>query len=129
MDKKRKRGAPPGNRNALKHGFYSGQFRQAERRAISQASNADLSEDINLLRLQIRRYLEAENNFSGALGYESHLSALRAVIQATGSLIRLVRMQYMINLQAEEWKKVEERLTALPLDLETEAGYHDDGQD
>lgn len=118
MAKKRKRGAPPGNHNALKHGFYSGQFRQIERRAISQAANADLTGEINLLRVQILRYLEAENSVSGTLDYETRLSALRTVSLAAGSLIRLVRLQAILNLQAEEWKQFEERLNAFPLDEE-----------
>jgi len=128
MDENRKRGAPLGNRNALKHGFYSGQFRQAERRAIARAADADLIGEINLLRVQILRYMEAENNASGSLDYENRLSALRAVSLAVGSFTRLVRLQAFLDLQAEEWNDIEERLNALPLDDEAEAGYHTDDQ-
>ena len=118
MNEKRKRGAPLGNRNALKHGFYSGQFRQAERRTLAAAANPDLTGEINLLRVQILRYLDAENSVSAPLDYKARLSALRAVCLAAGSLTRLVRLQSMLDLQAEEWKKVEECLNALPLDEE-----------
>ena len=33
---KRKRGAPRGNRNALKHGFYSAAFKEQERRLLAR---------------------------------------------------------------------------------------------
>ena len=120
---KRRRGAQPGNRNALKHGFYSDQFKRAERRALNEVSMADLTEEIKLLRVQIHRYLESENQVAGETDYETRLSALRAVSFAANSIIRLVRLQTFINLQSEDWKKIEDRLNSIPF------GDEDDNKD
>ena len=42
----RNSGAPLGNHNAYKHGFYSAAFKAAERRLLSQIPAADLTAEI-----------------------------------------------------------------------------------
>jgi len=113
---KKKRGAPPGNRNALKHGFYSDQFKQAECRALNSVPLNDLTEEIMFLRVEMHRYLEAENLAGGDLDYKTRLSALRAVSLAVDNLARLVRLQTLINLQAKEREKLENVLLDVSLD-------------
>ena len=66
--------------------------------------DAGLAREIDLLRVQINRYLEAENATFGGLDYDTRLSALRAVHTAAESLTRFVRLQTLIYLQSEEWK-------------------------
>lgn len=112
----RKRGAQPGNKNALKHGFYSDQFKQAERRALNDIPMADLTGEIELMRVQMHRYLKAENQAESQLNYDDHLSAMRAVSQASDSITRLVRLQTLLNLQNADWKEIEERINATPLE-------------
>ena len=52
----RKRGGQPGNLNALKHGFYSKHFRNAELQELEEAR--DLQEEIGMMRVVIRRLLK-----------------------------------------------------------------------
>jgi hypothetical protein len=50
MTEAQKRGAPHGNLNALKHGFYSRQFREQEKAELNHASRS-VRDEINLLRV------------------------------------------------------------------------------
>ena len=52
----RKRGAQPGNTNALKHGFYTKNFSLAERRGLEATQEIVLADEIALLRVLIRRF-------------------------------------------------------------------------
>jgi hypothetical protein len=60
---KRRRGAPPGNLNALKHGFYSRNFGTMELKDLDAMLDSGLDSEINLLRVAMRRLLilTAEN--------------------------------------------------------------------
>ena len=60
MSTRRSRGAQPGNTNALKHGFYSRTFRRIESGDLTDLADLDLSNEINLLRVYIRRLAEDE---------------------------------------------------------------------
>ena len=93
----RKRGAQPGNRNAIKHGFYSDQFKQAERMSLSLVQPADLTAEIQLFRVQLRRYLEAETVELGRMDYETRLQALHIFSLAAECFNRLVRTQSILN--------------------------------
>ena len=93
----RKRGAPPGNRNAFKHGFYSDQFKQAEKNSLSLVQPADLTDEIQLFRVQHRRYLEAETVALGRMDYETRLQALHIFSLAAECFNRLVRTQTILN--------------------------------
>ena len=53
----RKRGEQPGNLNALKHGFYSKHFQKNELNDLEEIG--DLQEEIQMMRVVIRRVLEA----------------------------------------------------------------------
>jgi hypothetical protein len=53
---KRKRGAPKGNQNAVKHGYYSRAFNQAEQSDFDLAAGMEgISEEIALLRFEIKK--------------------------------------------------------------------------
>ncbi|MBI5294890.1 MAG: hypothetical protein HY869_05395 [Chloroflexi bacterium] len=99
---KRKRGAQAGNRNAYKHGFYSAQFKQAERQKLSQIQGSDLSSEVEVIRVQILRYLEAETLSAAQIDYETRLQALRAVSLAAESITRLMRTQAILNIDPKE---------------------------
>lgn len=73
----KKRGAQPGNKNALKHGFYSDNFDASENNHLDAAIADDLASEINMLRIQTRRMfalsdgiedLELASDVLGALG-------------------------------------------------------------
>ena len=51
----RKRGAPKGNLNALKHGFYSERFRTGEVDALVEIPKGNIQNEIAVLRVMTRR--------------------------------------------------------------------------
>jgi len=75
----RKRGAQPSNLNALKHGFYSRQFKPDERDDLETMLADGLTDEIAMLRVIIRRVMELADgvemtqaiNLLGALGMAS----------------------------------------------------------
>src|SRR4030043_582071 len=84
---KRKRGAPKGNRNSKKHGFYSKVFDEAERFDFNDAIGVDgIDEEIALLRLEIKKAISG--------GDERNLLLL---VKAAGALEKLIRTRYQIK--------------------------------
>ena len=56
---RRKRGAPLGNQNARKHGFYAKHLTPEQRDALAEARNADhLAEEIATVRVKIAALLD-----------------------------------------------------------------------
>ena len=81
---KRNSGGQPGNRNALKHGFYSRVLTQAELLSLQQAVSVEgLDAEIALLRLKISHLIERDPD------------NLALVLQASSTLARLVRVKYL----------------------------------
>jgi len=58
----RKRGGQPGNRNALKHGFYSPRFADLELSDLDAVFCDGLTDEIALLRVIIRRVFDHAND-------------------------------------------------------------------
>ena len=81
---KRKRGAQPGNSNALKHGLYARYFTQTERDDLEQ--HEVLDSEIDMLRVAIQRLFSRTANAD-----EKTLTAsLNALARASASLARLI---------------------------------------
>jgi hypothetical protein len=95
---KRKSGAPEGNQNALRHGFYSKVMDEAEQLDFEVASGFDDSFDgeIALLRVKIKSLLEKDPE------------NIRLILQATESLARLVKTKY--NITKEQKKGLKEAI-------------------
>lgn len=90
FDSRRGPGAPLGNTNALKHGFYAKKLRTVDLVDIENHSFYGLSEEILTLRVFIRRLIETtQHNDDPAVA----LSNLRVISQALTSLARLVRTE------------------------------------
>ncbi len=82
----RKRGAPKGNQNARKHGFYSRVLDEAEQLDFELATGVEgIDGEIALLRVKIKSILknDPEN--------------IKLITQATDALARLVRTRYNIS--------------------------------
>ncbi len=106
----RKRGAPKGNQNARKHGFYSRVLDEAERIDFELASGVDgIDDEIALLRVKIKSVLryDPEN--------------IKLIMRATNTLERLIRTRY--NITREQKKGLKEAIgnvlkdVALPLGI------------
>ncbi len=107
---KRKRGAPKGNQNARKHGFYSRVLDEAEQLDFELATGVEgIDDEIALLRVKIKSILtrDPEN--------------IKLIMQATNTLARLVRTNY--NISKEDKKGLKEAIgnvlrdVALPLGI------------
>ena len=89
-----KRGAPKGNQNARKHGFYSKVLDEAGRLDFEQARGVDgIDDEIALLRVKIKSILshDPEN--------------IRLIAQATNALARLVKTRYHITKEQKKGLK------------------------
>ena len=96
---RKKRGAQPGNTNALKHGFYSKQLKDLSPAEIDAAFDVDLASEIAILRLATRRLLEFAE---GEPSYESAAQTLSLIAMATGKLARLMRVQQLLGRSQED---------------------------
>ena len=106
----RKRGAPKGNQNARKHGFYSKVLDEAEQLDFEQASSVEgIDNEIALLRVQIKSLLERDPE------------NIKLIMQATNTLARLVTTRYRVS--KEDKKGLKEAIgnvlrdVALPLGI------------
>ena len=86
----RKRGAQPGNTNAIKHGFYAKNFSPAEHQDLEAAPGQGLSDEIALLRVLIRRFacqvLAADH--AGLADSAQYLSTISDAMTRLASLLR-----------------------------------------
>jgi len=90
----RKRGAPKGNQNARKHGFYSRVLDEAERFDFEVATTVEgLDEEIALLRVKIKSLLEYDPE------------NMKLIMQAATTLARLIRTRYNIGKEDKEGLK------------------------
>ena len=91
----RRVGAPPGNTNALKHGFYSRRFQALDIQDLA-AVNATIDDEINALRVAARRVFE----YASEVGETDPLEGAR-LFGLFGNIIRtisgLLRTQAIAN--------------------------------
>ena len=89
-----RRGAPAGNTNALKHGFYARKFRPAEAKDLDGYTFDGVKEEILVLRVIIRRTLELAQSTEDRAEV---IALLRVVSLAVIALTRLVRTELLLN--------------------------------
>jgi len=92
---KRKSGGQPGNLNAFKHGFYSRRFTKLELRHLNVILANDLTDEIALTRVLLRRYFYLANNQANSLDEWSTIINICGTIATR--LSGLVRTQYMLT--------------------------------
>jgi hypothetical protein len=81
-----KRGAPKGNQNARKHGFYSRALTEAEKVELEEASLVEgIDQEIAFLRMKLKELAEREPE-----RIDLHL-------EAANTIARLVRTRYQIS--------------------------------
>jgi hypothetical protein len=86
----RKRGGQPGNTNAFKHGFYTSSFSLAERRGLQATKNLVLGDEIDLLRVLIRRFADQilSSQASAPTEAAQHLVVISEAMLRLASLLR-----------------------------------------
>jgi len=81
-----KRGAPKGNQNARKHGFYSRALTEAEKIELEEAGYVEgIDQEIALLRIKLRELVQNESD-----RIDLHL-------EAANTIARLVKTRYQIT--------------------------------
>lgn len=107
---RRKRGAPKGNQNARKHGFYAKVLSEAEQIDFELASGVEgIDDEIALLRVKIKSLIahDPEN--------------ITLIMQATNTLARLIKTRY--NISKKDKKGLKEAIgnvlrdVAIPLGI------------
>ena len=84
---KRKRGAPKGNRNAAKHGFYTKILDATEQFDFETANGVEgIDEEIALLRLEIKKAISGGDDRN-----------LKLLVKATSALEKMIRTRYQIT--------------------------------
>jgi len=91
---KRRRGAQPGNMNALKHGFYSKAFKKIETDDLECIEGEGLENEINMMRIITRRFLELAQK---ANTMEESAAVLNTLGMASVRLASLLRVQNMLK--------------------------------
>jgi len=100
----RKRGAPKGNQNARKHGFYSKVLDEAEQLDFELATGVEgIDDEIALLRVKIKSILshDPEN--------------IKLIMQATNTLAKLIKTRY--NVTKEQKKGLKEAINNVLKDV------------
>jgi hypothetical protein len=82
------RGAPKGNLNALKNGFYSRLFHQVETNDLANDPSTSLEHEITLLRVMIRRTMELADGMDDLKEATRVLDALGAAASRLANLLR-----------------------------------------
>ena len=88
------RGAPKGNLNALKHGFYSRLYHISDTAGLNDDDYTNLEHEITLLRVMIRRTMELAD---GIVDLREATRVLDALGAAAGRLSALLRAQKSLN--------------------------------
>ena len=89
---KKKRGAPYGNKNAYKHGFYARHYTPQEVSDFEEMEPLDVRNEIELTRALMRRVLESSHT---ANTHGENLDTLRAICMGNLTLSRLIRTQFL----------------------------------
>jgi len=102
MPTQSKAGAPRGNRNALKHGFYAKTFKPAERRELESVRQLSLNAEIDMLRVVVRRVFDLTATLDDPI---VALRYVHVLTRAVTSLDRLVARQNELHSERDEFDK------------------------
>jgi hypothetical protein len=90
----RRRGAPPGNLNNFKHGFYSRRIKKRDLSGLESTDVSGLVEELALIRIYTRRLVET---FDPSSDFYQHADLLRVLCLASSAITRIIRAQALIN--------------------------------
>jgi len=99
------KGGQPGNKNALKHGFYSKHYSAEEKKRLDNVTDIDIIAEINLIRVQIDRLTEqvsftevTRQDNNGTEYRDAHyLAQLNTLSAMTTTLTTLIRTHYLTH--------------------------------
>jgi len=89
----RRRGAPLGNQNNFKHGFYSRRLKKDDLSGVEATDSAGLLEEIALIRVFTRQLVES---FDPDADFYVHADILRILCLASLAITRVIKAQYFL---------------------------------
>jgi hypothetical protein len=111
---RRRPGAPPGNKNGLKHGFYAHSFSKPENDRLNHGTLGEFVDEENFLRVLIDR--TAMSMQDREMSHEELVVALRAICMAVGRIESLHRSRKVIYDKQTSLDQVLDELKYIPLD-------------
>lgn len=103
----RKEGGQPGNKNALRHGFYSKQFRADEIKRLNEQDPTDVKAEIELMRVMLDRltdqldmepvYQPGKDENPTEIRDDHYLKQLNTMTLITQAIATLARTDHLIH--------------------------------
>ena len=124
MTSTRHAGAPSGNTNALKHGFYSSRFTVPDQDSLEDVATLDLSSEITLLRLYIARVVNLTPTDEDL---DSARETLRLICLASTAISRLVRSHFLVKGSAHD--ELREEIGRIAEEVRLEMAAREDQDD
>jgi hypothetical protein len=121
----KKRGAQPGNLNALKHGFYTRRIPRADLTSLDTTQFNGLEEEIAMLRLLTRRLIDLS---ADALTLPEINDLLRTYCLACLTLTRLVKTQHLLAPQSLSDEAITQALQQITAEIMKEHAQIDAAQ-
>jgi hypothetical protein len=110
----KKRGGQRGNKNALKHGFYSHTFSRKEIQRLDEDVEGEFRDEEEYLQVLIARTAESGENTQ--LTHAEKLSTLRTVSLATACILSIHRARKDLYDKQTTIDKIWEELRYLPVE-------------
>jgi hypothetical protein len=109
MTEKRPRGAPRGNENARKHGFYSRVLDETQQLHLDQALEVEgLDEEIGILRVKLLSLIE------------NHPDRIDLQVVTANTIARLIRTRY--NVSKDQHRPLKQAITKVLTDIAVPLG-------
>jgi hypothetical protein len=109
MTEKKQRGAPRGNQNARKHGFYSQVLDEAETLQLDEAREVEgIDEEIAILRVKLLSLIS------------NHPDRIDLQMAAANTITRMVRTRH--SLSANQKKSLKEAMTKVLTEIAVPLG-------
>lgn len=109
MTDKKKRGAPRGNQNARKHGFYSQVLDEAEKLQLDEARSVEgIDEEIAILRVKLLQLID------------EHPDRIDMQVIAANTIARLIRTKF--NISAGQKKSLKDAITRVLTEIAVPLG-------
>ncbi|MGA2158046.1 MAG: hypothetical protein ACYDHZ_01090 [Dehalococcoidia bacterium] len=109
MTEKKPRGAPKGNQNARKHGFYSQVLDEAQTLQLDQALEVEgIDEEIAILRVKLLSLID------------KHPDRVDLQVITANTIARLIRTRY--NVSKDQHKPLKEAITKVLTDIAVPLG-------
>jgi hypothetical protein len=112
---KRNRGGQPGNSNALRHGFYSKSFTEAEMRRLDRDIEGEFIDEIALARTNAARLAELLKDYR-SMSLDDVVSASNALNNYLDRIQSLSRAQRFMYRNQTTLEQALEELSKIPVE-------------